>query len=941
MSTSSEQKQLRQLARTRLNLNPRSSVKTIIKALASPQITEANFYKQMLRFQKADEKALERQAILEEGRKRDQRISDAIQKEKEKKEQLKEKRKAKPKVPYVKKSIIVDISGPCGGGEVFQTFQEKVIPKLEGVKGSVYCQLTRITENGITDITISQLINFTQKNANSAFWTHIFPLIKGEGSSDPDATKLAGVVDDYQMYSQYRFVLYKATEIPSAKIKQSFLDGAVHCVIDPLYQLWFKMGENSESPSSKKRCFQIANKIKALEEDYPTGVPEDKMEEVAKVANRCIIIHDIIGNEIMKFNPKSSKFFHFTNTRKNHIDQGFLTMDKQYEQVDKEKLDEIIQNADWALIGGDMEKPQSVRTIEGAYSIYNPEYELYQEFSKSIGIQHYGINAVKHKELNEFLKESRIINSAPVPLCDNPNDTQDVKHADLVSAYTQHSKCSFYQGFLGVIHQYVKVKASTDFIKNHVGVYQFKVLKNDNDLLLKLGIQVNQKYTLPSPEILYMISRGVEIETIAGCWGSTFHFEYSEEMLSNRNYCIWAGKQGSDHDCDTYSFKGDAEWASHLKAELGSDNVFYFSVKKMIIVKIKRKSYTTKHHLLSFITSYTRINMLELMEKIDGELVKVILDGIYYRGEIKDATIEYKNKEIKRHLGFADAWYFPSEMSVSSWAKFDARFDGNCVLAGAGGSGKTTDTFGYKGFTDVLYVVPCHTLGKGRNYTTIHRLIGASNGKEKCRSYLEMFGVPKVILIDELTQIPASWIEDAIKMYPHSMILVAGDIDEKQWFQCRTGYVGNFNKVWMPKDWRYVYFKNDYRALDDELKQLKTDIRTEMKQVFTNDDVSDFKKMNDYIKKRVSTVSFEEAVAMTNKDDLWIAGTHRTQDSLKASGISCEFNGETKPSFTVHEFQGLTVENRRVFIKLDMFEYAMIYTAVSRVRKMDQLVFVR
>jgi hypothetical protein len=406
-------------------------------------------------------------------------------------------------------------------------------------------------------------------------------------------------------------------------------------------------------------------------------------------------------------------------------------------------------------------------------------------------------------------------------------------------------------------------------------------------------------------------------------------------MLNDRNYCIWAGKQGSDNEYDTYSFKGDAEWASHLKSELGHENVFYFSQKKMIILKIKRKSYTTKHHLLSFITSYTRINMLELMEKIEGELVKVILDGIYYRGEIKDATIAYKNKEIKRHIGFADAWYYPSEINTSSWAKFEKRFDGNCILAGAGGSGKTTDAFGYKGFTDVLYVVPCHTLGKGKHYTTIHRLIGLD-----CQSYRDTIGIPKVILIDELTQMSASWIEKAVKMYPESQFLIAGDIDEKQWFQCRTGHIGNFNQVWIPKDWRYVYFQNDYRALDDDLKRLKQDIRDEMKRIFTGDDM-DFKKMNEYIKKRISTISFDEAVSMTNKEDIWIAGTHRTQDKLKECGISCEFNNETKPCFTVHEFQGLTVENRRVFINLDMFEYAMIYTAVSRVRNINQLVFVR
>jgi hypothetical protein len=893
-----------------------------VKALNSPQVTVANFYKNMKRFQKADEKEKERLAIQEETKKRNERIAQSIKKDKEKKEA----KKVKPKLPYVKKNMVINIADyKLKSSEEVQDFIKALATKLQTIpKGTYYLQVSGDLTGGEE---INELINLNSTPYNNLY-NIILPLLRGgEGSDQP-------LVIEGQ-FGNFRFVLYKADIIPSQKIQQSFRDGISHCVIDPLYQLWFKMGENSESLSSKKRCFQIANKIKALEEVYPQGVPENKMEEVAKVANRCIIIHDIIGNEIMKFNPKSSKFFHFTNTRKNHIDKGFLTMDKQYENVDKDQLNEIIQNAEWALIGGDMEKPQSARTINGAYSIYNPEHELFQEFSKSLGIQHIGINAVKHKELNEFLKESRIINSAPVPLCDNPNDVQDVKHADLVSAYTQHSKCSFYQGFLGMIHQYVKVKASIDFIKNHVGVYQFKVLKNDNALLKQLGIQVNQKYTLPSPEILYMISRGVEIETIAGCWGSTFHFEYTEEMLSNRNYCIWAGKQGSDHECDTYSFKGDAEWASHLKAELGHENVFYFSVKKMIIVKIKRKSYNTKHHLLSFITSYTRINMLELMEKIEGELVKVILDGIYYRGEIKETTIAYKNKEIKRHCGFADAWYYPSEINTSSWTKFDNRFDGNCVLAGAGGSGKTHSVYEYKGFTDVLYVVPCHTLGKGKHYTTIHRLIGLD-----CQSYRETIGVPKVILIDELTQISASWIEKAVKMYPQSQFLIAGDIDQKQWFQCRTGHIGNFNQVWRPNEWRYVFYENDYRSLDDDLKQLKQDIRNEMKRIFTGDDM-DFKKMNEYIKKRVSTISFDEAVSMTNKEDIWIAGTHRTQDKLKERGISCEFNDEIKPCFTVHEFQGLTVEHRRVFINLDMFEYAMIYTAVSRVRKMDQLVFVR
>jgi len=410
-------------------------------------------------------------------------------------------------------------------------------------------------------------------------------------------------------------------------------------------------------------------------------------------------------------------------------------------------------------------------------------------------------------------------------------------------------------------------------------------------------------------------------------------------MLADRNYCIWAGKLGSDKEYETYTFKGNQKWASHLKAEMGDSNVFYFSSKKLIVIKVLKKSYQTRHHILGFITSYTRINMMELMNKIDGELIKVILDGIYYQGIIQETTMKYKDKEVKRHLGFGDFWYHEAESNTEDLVVFDERFDGNCVLAGAGGTGKTYSVYDYKGFVDILYVVPSHLLGKGAKvkYTTIHRLIGQS-----CQSYRETIGVPSVILIDELTQISSNWINKAIEMYPESQFLIAGDIDEKgRWFQTRTGHIGKFNEIWKPtKDFKFIYYNNDYRSLDNELKVFKEEIREEMRRIFTGKD-EDVKKMTDYALKKVPTITFDEAVKQTKSNDLWVAGTHRTGERLTEKGISCNFNEKVKPSFTIHELQGQTIKGRKVFIKLDLFEYAMFYTAVSRVRNFNQLVFVR
>jgi hypothetical protein len=322
------------------------------------------------------------------------------------------------------------------------------------------------------------------------------------------------------------------------------------------------------------------------------------------MAKRSIIIHDITGKEIRVYYKECPKKFRFTNTRMNHLESGFLTLDGDYQSISQAEMDILIYEHDrddiFYLYGGDINiksvtndlhhnSCRSLRSIRGAYAVYNEDYEIYKEFSKSIGIENYGINAVKLPALNEFIKESRLINSAPTPLCDSPDDIEgdDVKHIDLEKAYTQHKLCKFYRGFLGHINEWCKFgdEAYTDyltckcgvidlcdcetpdidvskgrnygrcrnagcdkpicnckdrqttstftksFLESHIGIFQFVVLSCADELLTKLGIKVNEKFTLPSPEIEYFMSLGVSVRLIAGCWGSSFDFEYTPIML--------------------------------------------------------------------------------------------------------------------------------------------------------------------------------------------------------------------------------------------------------------------------------------------------------------------------------------------------------------------------------------------------------------------------
>lgn len=863
-------------------------------------------------------------------------------------EGAKKRKEARQETKKVASNVLLDISGTLNNVSI--QIENPVKLALEKLKYNDYI-VVQITVNGT--VIETKLVQVQGGDSTAMWWNSLYNLlfIYENGME----------VQRIQPGNTFRIVLIRADQIPSAKILQKYREGETHCVLQPIHTMFMEYAKASESPASKKRLTQIANKIKGMEQDYPNGVPEDDMEIVGKACSRCIIIHDIIGNEIKRYNTSSTKYIHFTNTRINHVEQGNLVIDKMWTVVSQQEMEDLLDEHDkngwFYLFDGDVKNriAKSIRSIKGAFVVGNPDREIFNEFSKSQGVSNYGINAVQYPELNQFILEGRLINSAPTPLCDDPNDTEGVQHIDVEKAYTQHKHAPFYEGFMGHITNWRRLtNCSIDFINNHLGIYQIKVLTCSNVLLRKLGLKEGNLYTLCSPEIKYFMSLGMTCKLIAGCWGSTFHLEWTPEMLENRRYCIWAGKQGMDLPYQTYTLKGGSEWASHLKAELGEDRVFYFSEEQMIVIKIQKKSYQTRHHILAFITCYTRLNMLDLMSKVDGDLIKVVLDGLYYRGVLPDVEIPHHNdKKLKEHIGFREAWYYESKINTSSWGEYDYRFDGSAVLAGAGGNGKTYSVLTSRGLIRPLYVVPAHVLGRkmvmehsGTTYTTIHKLIGV-----ECLPFKDDHYEPHVILLDELTMIEAEWIEQAIKMYPNTMFLIAGDIDEKQWFQCRNGCPGKFSKVWIPSDWKYVHYNTDYRSKDEELKALKVAIRNEMKRTFTNNNMRDLIAIQEYIMKNHTVLQFKDAVAKHVAGDKWIAGTHSTNKKLLMNGIVSGYinadreivsdgEGEQRGAFTIHSYQGLKIETGKVFICVsDVFEYAMIYTAVSRCVNMSQIIF--
>lgn len=843
----------------------------------------------------------------------------------------------------------------------------------------VYMQ---IAVDGVIVKRTEELRDIRGNDAEGIFWEVVYPFIT-EYADGTEVNRLAnyGSDRDYEAIdagTRVRFTILISDVIPSRAIQQRYLDGVKHCVLEPLAMLWKSMAENSESPASAKRCGQISRRLEGLKSTYPDGVPEGlDMEAVARVAHRCLVLHDILGNEIKRYNDKSNKYFYFTNTRINHLEQGRLTLDKTYERVSSSEIMKILREHDkddvFYLFSGNAitGECQTLRSVRGCWAVFNEDYDLFQKFNEDTGVDKYGIDAVRHSSLNEFLLESRVINSAPTPLCDSPNELDGVQQIDIEKAYTQHRFAPIYRGFLGHITDFVVLPRMEDvagFLANHVGIFRFAALNEPCLLLGTLGIKKGGVYTLPSVEIEYMMSMGLGVRLVAGCWGSTFDIEYTDEMLEQRRYCTWAGKLGMDKCDNSYTFKGDMAWASCLRDMLGEDNVSYFSDLDMISVRIPKKSYKTRHHILAFITSYTRMNLIETMQKVEGSLVKVVLDGLYYRGVLPDIALPiHKNKKNIVHAGFREHWYYPARSDITEWEAFDASLDipagyvrNVCVLTGAGGTGKSHSVLCRKSIPRVLYVVPTNALGRkmrakwGCDYTSIHKLIGLDSGDYKCRPFFEDHYEPAVVFMDELTMIEKSWVNKAIEMYPRTKFYIAGDIDSDRWYQCRNGHPGKFSEVWLPTGKHYCKeYTTDYRAKDSELKEFKQKIRFVMRSVFTDGGQMDANRVAGYVRKNYTITPFAEAVKMFETGDVWIAGTHKTNEKLLEAGIvsgyinsrkeivdSEDEKSQKRGSFTTHSFQGLTLETERVFVSLDFFEYAMLYTSISRVCSMSQLVIV-
>jgi hypothetical protein len=349
------------------------------------------------------------------------------------------------------------------------------------------------------------------------------------------------------------------------------------------------------------------------------------MEEVVKVSGLKFILCDIFKGEVAVYNKDGRVGSVIgTNGRENHIDIGVIVESDpiELEQDAMNKLwlkvqDDYKVNKDWYRIDGDLKEglPTKICTLKGAYCVKDAMRDACKKFDKELGIMNYKINAMKQPDLNAFLKAGRIINGWSTTL----NDVEATGCADMPAAYSQFKKCKMYAGFLGHIHQFRSGEFSVDFVKKHLGYYKIVVrgagAKGVDWLSSKLGMYVGLSTVLFSPELLYFIQNGLEVDIVQGAWGSRFDFDFPEYMMTEikkkKTYAHWAGRLGIERNETSHTIPATEEWASHLAVD---HKVYYWRDQGLVTIKKPVKQCFTAHHILGALTGYTRIQIMEAMK---------------------------------------------------------------------------------------------------------------------------------------------------------------------------------------------------------------------------------------------------------------------------------------------------------------------------------------
>jgi hypothetical protein len=435
-----------------------------------------------------------------------------------------------------------------------------------------------------------------------------------------------------------------------------------------------------------------------------------------------------------------------------------------------------------------------------------------------------------------------------------------------------------------------------------------------------------------------------------------------------------------------------------------NDNYDIYKVNNLVKVSIKDKLKKSYCHIAYFIHAYTRTLIMDQLlnmniddvfgVKLDSIIVKK--NSIYdynknvFGDTLKKCNIESMFKIINTNgldfglnnndidYDYISSYYRPYFEETHNEINFNEPFlyTGDYILnrvvyiGGAGGAGKTTSILKNLNNKNICYTTSCWNLIQGikNKYPDIlgyslPNLTGqcGSTKTEKIKNTNL-----KHIVIDENTLNDANIVNSIINdpLYKHCFIFLLGDVNFNGFFyQCSLPSI----TVLKPCDinCQYIEYTKTFR-FNEELNKKLQELRNLMAQGLHSDRLNYFvaNNFNYYNKEEIIFNDNDIGISAINDYDnnnnklteyfinkgttpqYFIKTTNKATGQLKGAQIldkPTHKNYECKLFKTIHSFQGLDLnENNKIIISITKdFDYRLLYTALSRARRVDQIYLIK
>lgn len=770
------------------------------------------------------------------------------------------------------------------------------------------------------------------------------------------------------------------SNVSGSRTNQRFSEGINHCIFTSIMNWARKRSDDSKGKAQKKKWITCINHIGKYITKYKEGLPEKDIQEVC---NKLQIDIDITlplldSNFIQcKSKKKALKKFSYINTRLNHV-ENYITRNDEVEEIKtEEEMNEIFDDIEgYKIWTRNADSYTSISTEQKKYMLKNDFIETVNEFENISGLSNVKIDDIQDVKLSKFVRQGVHYNNMINFIDENIFIDDNIQNIDMEKAYIQFKLCKGYVGFLGKI---------TDFRKTNkivgTGLYRITNIKFDGcsekvrNHIERLGCYENMN-VYPSPELQFLKKIGMTYDIIEGCWGVRIHFDIPKGMIKKDSkgvsyYGRYFGMCNRYAPVSKFWMKGTKKFFENLKSYSGVNKVVYDDYNAEGCIEYLKPRSKHLSHITAFITSYQRISVYEqLFELEPEEVLRIHTDGIYHTNEnvnIKN-VFRIQDKKMKNLKG-CDRYISGIEDGLTELATGEYRTDYDKGLEddflveyhkGAGGCGKTHRNLTDKGFIKTLYVAPSWKLASekkekyGVHVSVFARLL--SDDPYQINNFMRYYNV---IVIDECSMLTKNCIEKIINNYGMCKIIFCGDIG----YQLPAITGDKLTEEYMKDLFFTKTYNNNYRIQDEKLLVLCNKVRKMIKdeehyaiiirEIKRNlddghyiNDVKDLYNIEDMIltpinaRKDKYTKEFKgtfdkEKYYITNNNNY---NYHTGDIVISEDAPKC---GEVRHAFTVHCIQGITAE-KKLFIDLyKIRSVEMIYTAISRARRMSQLYFIK